>query len=152
MQQPRFEIAPCPPAAVKRLQQELDVSRALAQVLVRRGHDAPERARAFLAAEESHHHSQFAGIHAAVQTVLAHVRDGRRITVHGDYDVDGVCSTAILLRALRALGADVDSYLPDRARGGYGLGADTVRRLAAPGADVRGGGDCAITPVEGERL
>jgi single-stranded-DNA-specific exonuclease len=152
MQQPRFEIAPCSPAAVARLQRELDVSRALAQVLVRRGHDAPERARAFLAAEESHHHSQFAGIDAAVQAVLTHVRDGRRITVHGDYDVDGVCSTAILVRALRALGADVDSYLPDRASDGYGLGEATVRRLAARGTQLLVTVDCAITAVEEVRL
>ncbi len=148
MQQPRFEIAPCPSEAVVCLQRELGVSRALAQVLVRRGHDAPERARAFLAADEQHHHRQFAGIDEAVQVVLAHVRDGRRITIHGDYDVDGVCSTAILVRALRALGADVDSYLPDRAADGYGLGEPTVRRLAARGTRLLISVDCAITAVE----
>ncbi len=53
--------------------------------------------------------------------------------MHGDYDVDGVCSTAVLVRALRELGADVDSYLPDRASDGYGLAQHTVRRLAARG-------------------
>ena len=41
--------------------------------------------------------------------------------MHGDYDVDGICATAILVRALRGLGADVDQYLPDRAGDGYGL-------------------------------
>ena len=62
-----------------------------------------------------------------------HVAAGARITVHGDYDVDGVCSTAVLVRALRALGADVDWYLPDRAEDGYGLARATVERLAARG-------------------
>ena len=50
-----------------------------------------------------------------------HVERGSRITVHGDYDVDGVCSTAVLVRALRTLGADVDWYLPSRIDDGYGL-------------------------------
>jgi single-stranded-DNA-specific exonuclease len=146
--QPRFEIAPCPPEAVARLRSELGVSRALAQVLVRRGYDAPASARAFLAADERHHHAHFAGIGEAVQTILAHVSGARRITIHGDYDVDGVCSTAILVRALGALGADVDSYLPDRAGDGYGLGDATVRRLAARGTQLLVTVDCAITAVE----
>ena len=50
-------------------------------------------------------------------------RAGSRITVHGDYDVDGVCSTAILVRGLRTLGAEVDWYLPSRMDDGYGLAA-----------------------------
>jgi single-stranded-DNA-specific exonuclease len=148
MQPPRFQLAPCPPEGVLGLQRELGVSRALAQVLVRRGHDTPELARAFLAADEQHDHSRFDGIEAAVESILAHVRDRRRITVHGDYDVDGVCSTAILVRALRVLGADVDSYVPDRASDGYGLGEPTVRRLAARGTQLLVTADCAITAVE----
>jgi single-stranded-DNA-specific exonuclease len=148
MQRPRFEIAPCPSEDVARLRHELGVSRALAQVLVRRGLEDPARARAFLAADEEHHHAAFAGIGEAVQTILEHARAGRRITIHGDYDVDGVCSTAILVRALRAIGADVDSYLPDRAGDGYGLGAATVRRLAARGTQLLVSVDCAITAVE----
>src|SRR4051794_7474297 len=136
MQLPRFEIADCPHADVERLRSELRISGALAQVLVRRGLGEPALARAFLAAEEEHHHSLFAGIGEAVTVILAHAASGRRITVHGDYDVDGVCSTAILLRALRALGADADSYLPDRASDGYGLGEGTVRRLAARGTQL----------------
>ena len=73
---------------------------------------------------------------------------GERITIHGDYDVDGVCSTAVLVRALRGLGANVDSYLPDRASDGYGLNEDTVRRLAARGTRLLITVDCAITAVE----
>jgi single-stranded-DNA-specific exonuclease len=76
------------------------------------------------------------------------VRLRRRITVHGDYDVDGVCSTAVLVRVLRALGADVDWYLPDRASDGYGLNANTVERLAGRGTRLLVTADCAITAVE----
>jgi single-stranded-DNA-specific exonuclease len=147
VQTPSFEIADCPPEDVARLRRELGVSGALAQVLVRRGLAEPETARAFLAADELHPPGAFAGIERAVATILAHVSAGRRVTIHGDYDVDGVCSTAILLRALRALGADVDHYLPDRAGDGYGLAAATVRRLAARGTRLLISADCAITAV-----
>ena len=73
---------------------------------------------------------------------------GTRVTVHGDYDVDGVCSTAILVRALRSLGADVDWYLPSRTEDGYGLSAATVTRLAERGTRLLLTADCAITAVD----
>ncbi|HEX3911086.1 MAG TPA: single-stranded-DNA-specific exonuclease RecJ [Solirubrobacteraceae bacterium] len=148
MLQPRFQIADCPPERVMRLQRELGVSGALAQVLVRRGLETPAGARAFLAAEEEHSPSEMRGIERAVASILEHVAGKQRITVHGDYDVDGVCSTAILVRALRALGADVDSYLPDRASDGYGLNAATVKRLQARGTRLLVTVDCAVTAVE----
>jgi single-stranded-DNA-specific exonuclease len=129
----RFQIAPCDDLQVARLRRELGVSGALAQILVRRGFAEPEQARRFLAADERHPPSAFVGIEAAIAAILAHVRAHGRITVHGDYDVDGICSTAVLVRVLRALGADVDWYLPDRARDGYGLNPETVRRLALRG-------------------
>ena len=117
MQSARFEISPCLEADVQRLQRELRVSGPLAQILVRRGHGDPQAARAFLEAGEEHSPHAFAGISGAVGLILEHSRRGARITVHGDYDVDGICSTAVLVRTLRDLGANVDSYLPDRARG-----------------------------------
>ena len=75
----------------------------------------------------------FGGLRDGAAQILAHVERGARITVHGDYDVDGVCSTAVLVRALRTLGADVDWYLPSRIDDGYGLALATVERLAARG-------------------
>jgi single-stranded-DNA-specific exonuclease len=143
----RFEIPDCPPELVARLRGELGVSDALAQVLVRRGLGEPGAARAFLEGADEHPPTAFAGIADAVEPILRHVQTGGRITVHGDYDVDGICSTAVLVRALRALGADVDSYLPDRAGDGYGLAAATVQRLAARGTRLLITVDCAITAV-----
>jgi single-stranded-DNA-specific exonuclease len=148
MPRPRFQIVDCPSAQVHALRAELGVSGALAQVLVRRGYGEVSRARAFLAADEQHDASAFAGIEVAVAMILEHVAAGERITVHGDYDVDGICSTAVLLRALRTLGADVDHYLPDRIGDGYGLAEPTVRRLATRGTRLLITADCAITAVE----
>ncbi len=148
MGEPRFEIPECEPSAVERLRRELGVSDPVAQVLVRRGMADPAHARAFMAGDEEHPHTAFNGIETAIATILAHLQDGDRITIHGDYDVDGVCSTAVLVRALRRLNADVDWYLPDRASDGYGLSPDTVRRLAARGTRLLVTADCAITAVE----
>jgi len=148
MSDPRFQIADCPSDQVARLRRELAVSGALAQVLVRRGLGEPDSARAFLAAAEEHPPSAFGGIGEAVEAILAHVSGGRRITIHGDYDVDGICSTAILVRTLRSLEADVDSYLPDRIGDGYGLSAATVRRLAQRGTNLLVTVDCAVTAIE----
>jgi single-stranded-DNA-specific exonuclease len=145
---PRLEIAPCPVADVLRLERELGVSHPVAQVLVRRGFADPDAARAWLAADEAHDASAFAGIGDAVALILRHVADRTPITVHGDYDVDGVCSTAILVRVLRRLGADVGFYLPSRLDDGYGLAAHTVDRLAANGTRLLITADCAITAVD----
>lgn len=144
----RLDIPPAPIASVRALERALGVSFATAQVLVRRGLGDEDAARAWLAADERYEPSGFAGIEVAVSLVLEHVRTGSRVTVHGDYDVDGVCSTAILVRALRALGGEVDWFLPSRGEDGYGLSAATVERLAERGTRLLITADCAITAVE----
>jgi single-stranded-DNA-specific exonuclease len=147
MERPRFQIADCPADKVEALQRELGVSGPLAQILVRRGLAEPASARAFLAADEEHSPTEFAGIERAIEPILRHVASGARITIHGDYDVDGICSTAVLVRSLRRLGANVDWYLPDRASDGYGLNLATVQRLAQRGTRLLITVDCAITAV-----
>jgi len=144
----RLQIAPCDTAAVLRLERELGIGHPMAQVLVRRGLGQPADARAWLAGDERHEPSAFAGIGDACALVLRHAEAGSRVTVHGDYDVDGVCSTAILVGVLRALGAAVDWYLPSREEDGYGLSAATVERLARRGTRLLVTADCAITAVD----
>ncbi len=145
---PRQEIPAYDFAAAQRLESELGISHVLAQILVRRGCTEPASAQAFLAAEEAHDPSEFEGIEHAVATILRHVDRRSPIVVHGDYDVDGVCSTAILVRALRSLGGEVGWFIPSRVDDGYGLSAATVARLAARGTAVLVTADCAITAVE----
>lgn len=144
---PRLEIPPYDLPAALGLQRELGVSHVLSQILVRRGLWEPAVARAFLAAEEAHPLDAFAGIDGALALIHGHIHSGSRITVHGDYDVDGVCATAIMLRALRALGANVGYFLPSRIDDGYGLALATVERLAARGTKLLITVDCGITAL-----
>ena len=144
----RFTVTPYDYAAAERLSAALGVSHVLAQVLVRRGLADEAEARAFLAAADAHPLDAFGGLRDAAKRILGHVGRRSRITVHGDYDVDGVAATAVLVRALRTLGADVDWYLPSRIDDGYGLAASTVVRLAERGTDLLVTVDCAITAVE----
>jgi single-stranded-DNA-specific exonuclease len=129
------------------LEREFGISHVVSQILVRRGLGAPAEARAFLDAGEVHGPERFAGIDDAVTLIGRHVSARTRITVHGDYDVDGICATAIAVRALRSLGADVDWFLPSRIDDGYGISSATVQRLAARGTALVLTVDCGITAV-----
>jgi single-stranded-DNA-specific exonuclease len=127
---------------------ELGLSDPVAIALVRRGYRTPEAARAFLAAEEEHAPGAFKSMASVVERVRAAIGEGNRITVHGDFDVDGVCATAVLVGTLRELGVDCDWLIPDRLADGYGLSEENVRKLADRGTQLLITADCGITAVE----
>ena len=135
-------------AAAHSLAGELGLHPVTASILVRRGYDAPDSARRFLAAADRHDPALMPGLPAAVETLMRHVARGSRIVIHGDYDVDGVCSTAVLARALERLGAAPVCELPSRFDEGYGLSAAGVERQAAAGTDLLVTVDCGITAVD----
>ena len=145
---PRLDLPRYDLAAALTLERELGVSHVVSQLLVRRGLANPVAARLFLDARERHDWSEFGGIEGAKAVIERHVAAGTRITVHGDYDVDGVCATAIMVRALRSLGANVGWFLPDRIDDGYGVAVATIERLAARGAGLLITVDCGITAVD----
>ncbi len=134
------------------LADELGLSEPVAITLVRRGYRTPDAARAFLEADESHDPSAFDSMGEIAGRILTAVREGGRITVHGDFDVDGVCATTIMVSTLRELGAECDWLIPDRLADGYGLSAANVERLAERGTTLLITVDCGITAVEEVRL
>ncbi len=144
----RWQCKPYEVGAAVRLAGELGVSRELATILVRRGLGSAADARLFLEAGERGDPLTLPGARRAADSILRHLQGGSRIVVHGDYDVDGVCSTAILVRTLRALGGDPSWEIPSRFDEGYGLSAATVERLAARGTQLLITVDCGITAVE----
>ena len=144
----RWRADPYEVATGRALASGLGVSPVVGAILARRGFRELEDARRFLAAEEAHDPRTLPGVPDACEQILRHVRSGSTIAVFGDYDVDGVCSTAIVLRTLRALGADPVWELPSRFDEGYGLSAAAVERLAARGVQLLVTVDCAVTAAE----
>src|SRR5258706_7298040 len=122
MQHGGWTIGSCAPDEVETIVRELGLSEITASVLVRRGYSEPEAARTFLAGAPPGHDPLLLGNMAeAVATIRAAIAAGKRICVHGDYDVDGICATALALLVLRGLGADAEWHLPSRFDEGYGL-------------------------------
>jgi single-stranded-DNA-specific exonuclease len=144
----RWRSDPYEVATGRALARVLGVSPVVGAILTRRGLGDLEEARRFLAADESHDPRTLPGVPAACELILRHAERGSPIAVFGDYDVDGVCSTAMLLRTLRALGADPAWELPSRFDEGYGLSEGAVQRLAARGVRLLVTVDCGITAVE----
>jgi len=144
-----WTIEPFDPGAAAALARELELSEVTASVLVRRGYGDPDEARRFLDAELPGHDPFLLGDMAvAVERIREAVQAGKRICVHGDYDVDGICATALAVLILRELGADAVWHLPSRFEEGYGVSKDTLARLADDGVGLVLTVDCGITAVE----
>jgi len=145
----RWRIHPHDGDRIDRLQQSAGVSAVVAQLLICRGICDAGAAREFLDPKLSdlRDPSSLPKCCAAADTLHAAAKARRRITIYGDYDVDGMTGTAILLKCLRMLGADVDYYVPSRINEGYGMNHNAVRALAERGTQVLVTVDCGIASV-----
>jgi single-stranded-DNA-specific exonuclease len=143
-----YKAEPYDYAEVRALSEELGLSEPVAIALVRRGYRTPGAARVFLEADEAHPPGAFKSMATVVGIITAAISDGKRITVHGDFDVDGVCATTILVGTLRELGAECDWLIPDRIADGYGLSVENIERLAERGTELLITVDCGITAVD----
>jgi single-stranded-DNA-specific exonuclease len=144
-----WTIRSCDSRQVAALAAELGLSSTTAAVLVRRGYAQPAAAAAFLAGESPGHDPYLLGdMREACERIRAAVAAGTRICVHGDYDVDGICATALAVLVLREIGADVEWHLPSRFEEGYGVSSETLARLAREGFGLVLTVDCGITAVE----
>jgi single-stranded-DNA-specific exonuclease len=149
MENGSWTIERCSHREVEALAEALGIGEITASVLVRRGLEDVDAARAFLEGEHPPHDPFLLGDMAvAVERIRAAIAAGRRICVHGDYDVDGICATALAVLTLRELGADVEWHLPSRFEEGYGVSGETIERLADEGCGLLITVDCGITAVE----
>ncbi len=144
-----WSVKPCPQADASALAESLDVSETTARVLVRRGYSDAAEARAFLEGAVPGHDPFLLGDMAgAVETIRSAIDAGKKICVHGDYDADGICATALAVLILRELDADVTWHLPSRFEEGYGVQRETLARLAHEGCGLVLTVDCGVTAVE----
>jgi single-stranded-DNA-specific exonuclease len=149
MHEGTWTMRPCPRREVRELVRALGVGDATATVLARRGYGDPAAARAFLAADPAGHDPFMLGdVKAACAKIQSTITAGERICVHGDYDVDGICATALAVTALRGLGADVEWHLPSRFEEGYGISRETLTRLSRERCSLVITVDCGITAVQ----
>ncbi len=148
MDEGRWSIPDCDTPTARGLARALGVSETTARVLVRRGLAEPAAARAFLdGADPGHDPFLLGDMAAACDAIRGAVAAGKRICVHGDYDVDGICATALAVLILRELGADVEWHLPSRFEEGYGVSRDTLVRLAQEECGLVLTVDCGVTAV-----
>ena len=148
MHEATWTITSCSHRESAQLAQELGISETTARVLLRRGHADAATARAFLAGADPGHDARLLGdMEAACERIRAAIASGQRICVHGDYDADGICATALAVLVLRELGADVSWHLPSRFEEGYGVSGETLDRLAGDGCALVVTVDCGITAV-----
>ncbi|MCC6572704.1 MAG: single-stranded-DNA-specific exonuclease RecJ [Planctomycetes bacterium] len=125
-------------ANVRELAAALGVPELLARALINRGVREPCDAEKFLNPSSLHLEDPFAfkDMGRAVERVLAALKDGQKILIQGDYDVDGSASAALLVNLFRLLGADVEASIPSRSEDGYGLSERVVRDAAARGVKL----------------
>ena len=146
----RWNLAPPDAAAAAELAGRLKTSPLIAQILLNRGLREPDECQGFLRPTLKclHDPALMPGLSKAADRVARAVRDGERIVIYGDYDVDGITATAILWHAIRILGGRAEFYIPHRIEEGYGLNSEAVTQLCNDGANLIITVDCGVTAVE----
>jgi single-stranded-DNA-specific exonuclease len=129
---------------------ELGISSLTAQVLSNRGISNVEQARRFISPALSDLPNPFTmkDMDKAVARIAKAILQNEKITIFGDYDVDGTTATALLLLFLKKAGGAVDFYLPHRLKEGYGLNLEAVKKIHARGTKLMITADCGISNDE----
>ena len=135
------------PDAFVRAQSDLDP--IVARILYARHIDTPGKIRSFLATDGALGDAmELAGMAAAIERVAQAIDRQESIAVYGDFDVDGVTATVLMTSALRALGARVQAFIPDRFEDGYGLNIDAIDRLGDGGVSLCITVDCGVRSTD----
>ena len=135
----RWQIAPAAIAQAEQIAQSTDLSPLLAQVLLNRGLETPQQVQEFLNPETqvlSSPLEDFEDLPLSLELLINAINQRSPIVICGDYDADGMTSTALLLRALRCLGAQVDYAIPSRMKEGYGINCRMVEEFHAEGVQL----------------
>ncbi len=134
---------------VTKIAAELGISTVLARLLVSRGYRTPQAAHAFICMESELLYNPFLmqDMERAVNRIRRAIRLKEKITIYGDYDVDGVTAVCTLYLYLKRKGADVSYYIPNRAGEGYGVSCPAIDTLAGDGTKLIVTVDTGITAV-----
>ena len=135
---------------VDRLAKEINVPEPIAKILVHRGIDDYDKAKAYFrpSMDLLHDPSLLDGMDVAVERILTALRRNEKMLAFGDYDVDGTTGAAMLYLFLRELGGDISYYIPDRIKEGYGISRQGIELARQNGVSLFLAIDCGITAVE----
>lgn len=131
------------------LAKKLNISEVIAQILINRGLRDEKMAAEFLYGDIENLYDPYLlkDMERAVQRIKCAIKNNEKIIVYGDYDVDGITATALVVRVLKRLGASVDYYIPDRQSEGYGLNQPAIENLYKAGIKLLITVDCGISAV-----
>ncbi len=142
------EWALAPSASAEHLQRYQGFSPILAQLLFNRGFEDPASALEFVHSRSLNEDPfSLKDVEKAVDRISLAIERGQPIVVYGDFDADGVCATTLLMQTLKALGAAVSPYIPDRGQEGYGLNAPALTQIAKQGIKLVITVDCGIRSI-----
>lgn len=146
----RWKIRPHDSALIQSIERNSNVTAVVAQLLALRGITHADQVQAFLNLKMTNLASPFElpGMESACQAILGAIADNQKIIVYGDYDCDGMTSTAILCGCIKLLGGDVNYYVPNRLDDGYGVNKDAIDRLHKKGTRLIITVDCGISSVQ----
>lgn len=139
-----------PEEALSLLQEELNIPHEIAQLLALRGITDFDRAKTFFRPEEEELYDPFLmkDMEAAACRLSTAIRNGEKVVIYGDYDVDGTTAVSILYIFLKGFGLDVDYYIPDRFKEGYGINQEGIQYAIQKKADLIVSVDCGITAID----
>lgn len=150
----RWKLRSADPAVCDELAGRLKIAPIVARILAARGLADPDSAQHFLnpSLAQIHNPYELLGMEKAVERIGRAVRCGEKVWIWGDYDVDGITATAILMLTIGELGCPVDYYIPHRVSEGYGLNGQAMEQLAAEGASLIVTVDCGVSAMAEARL
>ena len=135
---------------VESLAGELKCPEIIAELLYRKNLKTVDQVTDFFHPHLSQQHDPFLfpDMEKAVQRILAAISGGEKITIYGDYDVDGTTATTLLYLGLKRVGADIDFYIPHRMIDGYGLSLSSLDQIKANGTSLIISVDCGVNALE----
>ncbi|MCX8130984.1 MAG: single-stranded-DNA-specific exonuclease RecJ [Clostridia bacterium] len=135
---------------IGRIARESGISDFLAKILLSRGMDNADKIKKFIKPSISDIYDPFLleDMEIAVKRIKRAISDNEKTVVYGDYDVDGITSTSVLINFLSRFFPNVDYYIPDRIHEGYGLSFGAIDKIRQTGASLIISVDCGITAIE----
>lgn len=135
---------------IQEIEQKYQINKLLATILVNRNITKKEDIRLFLEPTRADFHNPFliTDMEKAVEKIIKAIEKQEKVTIYGDYDVDGITSITVLKSFLQDRGLAVESYIPNRLEEGYGLNKQAIEKIAKSGCQLMITVDCGISAIE----